>query len=181
MDAKKNNADDLKKMYQSEYCITLDELPKDLYKGSSETDPTTPEPTTETVSETSTEPATDATSVVTTETSAATPTDVTETTASTDVKPTETTVTESTEVTEPSSSESTDVHYGDVNLDGNISIADAVLLNKYLVKSAELTDRAIANADCYKNGTPDANDTLTILKVIVGTYEESQLPIIPEA
>ena len=69
----------------------------------------------------------------------------------------------------------------DVNLDGNISIADAVLLNKYLVKSAELTDRAIANADCYKNGTPDANDTLTILKVIVGTYEESQLPIIPEA
>lgn len=185
MDAKKNNPDDLKEMYQSDYCITLDELPKDLYKGSSET-----EPTTETDEETSTEPATETTASVTTESTATTPTEVTETTVSTDVKPTETTVTESTEVTETSSTEPSEtesfsddestVHYGDVNLDGDISIADAVLLNKYLVNSATLSDRAIANADCYKNGTADANDTLTILKVIVGTYEESQLPIIPE-
>ncbi|MDD6084725.1 MAG: glycosyl hydrolase [Oscillospiraceae bacterium] len=185
MNADKNNPDDLKEMYQSDYCITLDELPKDLYKGSSET-----EPTTETDEETSTEPATETTASVTTESTATTPTEVTETTVSTDVKPTETTVTEITEVTETSSTEPSEtesssdddstVHYGDVNLDGDISIADAVLLNKYLVNSATLSDRAIANADCYKNGTADANDTLTILKVIVGTYEESQLPIIPE-
>ena len=93
-----------------------------------------------------------------------------------EVKPT-TTVVNPTD--EPSSGEITNLKYGDVNLDGEISIVDAVLLNKYLVNGASLTDQSVANADCYKDGKPNANDTLTILKVIVGTYSESELPVIP--
>ena len=63
---------------------------------------------------------------------------------------------------------------GDVNLDNNVSIADAVLLNKYLVKSATLNEAQEAAADAYNDGKLDSTDTLTILKFIVGTYD--QLP-----
>ncbi|MDY3258666.1 MAG: right-handed parallel beta-helix repeat-containing protein [Ruminococcus callidus] len=97
-----------------------------------------------------------------------------------EVKPTTTVTTVVNPSEAPTSSEVANLRYGDVNLDEKISVADAVLLNKYLVNSATLTEQSLANADCYKNGTPDANDTLTILKVIVGTYTESDLPILPE-
>lgn len=63
---------------------------------------------------------------------------------------------------------------GDVNLDNNVSIADAVLLNKYLVNSATLNDAQKAAADAYNDGKLDSTDTLAILKFIVGTYD--QLP-----
>ncbi len=63
---------------------------------------------------------------------------------------------------------------GDVNLDNNVSIADAVLLNKYLVKSATLNEAQEAAADAYNDGKLDSTDTLAILKFIVGTYD--QLP-----
>ena len=38
------NAETVKELFQSEYCITLDELPKDLFKGSGEEKPTETEP-----------------------------------------------------------------------------------------------------------------------------------------
>ncbi|MDY3257769.1 MAG: dockerin type I repeat-containing protein, partial [Ruminococcus callidus] len=63
---------------------------------------------------------------------------------------------------------------GDVNLDNDVTIADAVLLNKYLVKSATLNEAQEAAADAYYDGKLDSTDTLTILKFIVGTYD--QLP-----
>lgn len=63
---------------------------------------------------------------------------------------------------------------GDINLDNNVSIADAVLLNKYLVKNATLNEAQEAAADAYNDGKLDSTDTLTILKFIVGTYD--QLP-----
>lgn len=63
---------------------------------------------------------------------------------------------------------------GDVNLDNDVTIADAVLLNKYLVKSATLNEAQEAAADAYNDGKLDSTDTLTILKFIVGTYD--QLP-----
>ncbi len=121
------------------------------------------------------------TTTTTTTVTTAKPSEPTEpaTTATTEeVKPTDTTTVNPTEG--PTSSEVANLKYGDVNIDGNITVADAVLLNKYLVNSATLTEQGLANADCYKNGTADANDTLTILKVIVGTYSESDLPILPE-
>ena len=67
--------------------------------------------------------------------------------------------------------------YGDVNLDGSVTIADAVLLNKYLVNSAALSDQGMTNADAYFDEKITSDDTLAILKLIVGTY--NSLPINP--
>ena len=67
--------------------------------------------------------------------------------------------------------------YGDVNVDDDVTIADAVLLNKYLVDSATLSEQGMANADAYYDGRITSDDTLAILKLIVGTYDS--LPINP--
>ncbi len=71
-----------------------------------------------------------------------------------------------------------DALYGDVNLDGKVTIADAVLLNKYLVSSATLSDQGKINADAYFDEKITSDDTLAILKLIVGTLET--LPLVPE-
>ncbi|MDD6085656.1 MAG: cohesin domain-containing protein [Oscillospiraceae bacterium] len=88
--------------------------------------------------------------------------------------PTETTK-EST--TETSVKPDLDVDYGDTNVDGEVGIADVVLLNKYLVKSASLSDQGEANADAYADGKLNADDSLSILKFLVGTL--SELPEYP--
>ncbi|MDD6085815.1 MAG: phage tail tip lysozyme [Oscillospiraceae bacterium] len=80
--------------------------------------------------------------------------------------------TENTELTTDSFS-----NYGDINLDKQISIADAVLLNKYLVNSASLSEQGMVNADAYYDGKITSDDTLAILKLIVGTYDS--LPVNP--
>ena len=137
---------------------------------------TTEKPTEATTAVTSaTEPATtEATEEVTTAPATTEATEEVTTQPSTDA-PTE----ESTDVTEPATNESsaTASAYGDVNLDEKVTIADAVLLNKYLVNSATLAGTALANADAYKDGKVDSTDTLAILKLIVGTYTE--LPVMP--
>ena len=61
---------------------------------------------------------------------------------------------------------------GDVNLDGDVTIADAVVLNKYLVGSATLSESAQKNADCDKDGNITSSDTLTILKYVIGSIDE---------
>ena len=68
--------------------------------------------------------------------------------------------------------------YGDVNLDGDVTIADTVLLNKYLVKSASLSGTGLANADACKDGKVNSTDTLAILKLIVGTYDKLPVTIV---
>lgn len=95
----------------------------------------------------------------------------------------ETTETEApTETTKESATETSgkpdiDINYGDVNVDGEVGIADVVLLNKYLVKSASLSDQGKANADAYADGKLNADDSLSILKFLVGTL--SELPEYP--
>ncbi len=85
--------------------------------------------------------------------------------------------TESTQPSESSNemSEETAVEglkLGDVNLDGDVTIADAVVLNKYLVGSATLSESAQKNADCDKDGNITSSDTLTILKYVIGSIDE---------
>lgn len=67
--------------------------------------------------------------------------------------------------------------YGDINVDDNVTIADAVLLNKYLVNSATLSEQGKINADAYFDKVITSADTLAILKLIVGTYDS--LPAYP--
>ena len=62
--------------------------------------------------------------------------------------------------------------FGDINLDGDITITDAVMLNKYLVGSASLSEASQKNADCDKDGKLTSSDTLVILDYVVGSIDE---------
>lgn len=89
-----------------------------------------------------------------------------ETTAETTTKENETTTTKSTIQVEPS------LLYGDVNLDGDIDLADAVLLNKSVAGVVELNDTAKANADCFADGVIGSDDSMTLLKFLVHLVNE---------
>lgn len=89
-----------------------------------------------------------------------------ETTAETTTKENETTTTKSTIQVDPS------LLYGDVNLDGNIDLADAVLLNKSVAGVVELNDTAKANADCFADGVIGSDDSMTLLKFLVHLVNE---------
>ena len=147
--------DELKKMYQSEYCITLDELPADLYsaKGSNSTSGTT------TLQGNSRNNKFRAKGTTTTTTSQPQqPTTV--------PKPASTTST-------TSGKGNGKVQYGDANVDTEVNLADAVLVmqalanpDKYGIKGTDknhLTEQGELNADCEGNGNGLTNkDALSI-------------------
>lgn len=56
---------------------------------------------------------------------------------------------------------------GDVNLDGTVSLADAVKLNKAIAGSVELNETAISSADTNGNGDLEQEDALILLKFLV--------------
>jgi len=94
-------------------------------------------------------------------------------------KPVETTA-PTAEPTTISTSDSTpiydDIHYGDVNLDGEVTIVDVVMLNKYLLGAETLEPQQQRNANV--DTTDEAltpGDSLTILKHLVDLVKE--LPI----
>ena len=106
----------------------------------------------------------------------------------TETEPTTATETESATATETDASETETATkpsvsgvtlWGDVDVNGEVGIADVVLLNKYLVKSASVSDQGLLNADCWYDGKPTADDALTILKILVGTYSQADMPIVP--
>lgn len=57
--------------------------------------------------------------------------------------------------------------YGDVNQDKQVNLLDVVALNKNLMTGAALTPQGIINADVDGSGTPDALDSLNILKYAI--------------
>lgn len=64
-------------------------------------------------------------------------------------------------------SETADVTYGDINLDGAITLSDVVIMNKAISGTVTLNDEATANADVNEDNQVDASDTLTLLKFVV--------------
>ena len=60
------------------------------------------------------------------------------------------------------------VHYGDVNCDGVVDVADAVLLCRVSVedRTAQVSGQGMKNADCNLDGNSDMEDALMILKYI---------------
>lgn len=104
--------DELKKVYLSDFCITLDELPEDLFK--------------------------------------------------TTVKPVSGTTT-----TTGQESGKADL-LGDVNLDKEVDVEDAVLLARYLAEdnNAVINAQGKLNADMNASGAPDTDDTGLILRKI---------------
>ena len=184
MSSQYNDAAQLKKMYTSDYCITLDELPKDLYGNAEPGTTVTTDATTDTTAETTTETETTATTyfsvVTTTEDTVETTVETTVSTADTE-ESTETTVESSAtetsaDTTATTASETTVTTkgaveaatlYGDINLDGRVDITDAVLLNKAAANTVSLSAQQQANADCDESGEVDSNDAVVLLKFLV--------------
>lgn len=72
------------------------------------------------------------------------------------------------ETTEPESA----AIYGDVDTDGKITIADVVLLQKYCVETAALTEEQVKNADATADGRIDTSDVSAILSYLVGKIDK---------
>lgn len=75
-----------------------------------------------------------------------------------------------------------DVLYGDVNVDGEVSIADAVLIMQSLANSDEysISEQGKLNADVIDNDGITAKDALVIQMVMADTLSESDLPTTSE-
>lgn len=115
----------------------------------SEVDPDKPEETTPV--DTTTTPQTTTTAASTTTTAATTTTTPATTTAAST-----TTTTDEGEVLP--------TLYGDVTLDGDVNMADVILLNKYTVSVVDLVPVALANADVYYDSYVDGNDAMMLLR-----------------
>ncbi len=78
--------------------------------------------------------------------------------------------------TEPSSEGTDATGNGDVNCDGSVDILDVIALNKALLIGEPISEQGAKNADVDLDGTPTANDTLTILKYTIKLV--SALPVV---
>lgn len=153
-----NNADTVKATYQSDYCITLSELPEDLYTsiGGGEQPTTKPVTTTTPVVTTTTNEKPDA---VTTTTTAVTTPDVTTTTTeepTTEVPP-------------------INIVYGDTDGNGKVEIADAVAVMSYVANKAvyPLDEEQLDRADVSTRGDGISNlDALSIQKHLAQVVTE---------
>lgn len=77
---------------------------------------------------------------------------------------------------------------GDVNMDGKMSIVDAVLIQRYLVELSDFTAKQTDLADVNSNGKIDVSDAILIQKKIIGVNTEEstennnspiELPFVP--
>ena len=163
-----NPLDNLVEIYQSEYCITLDELPDlETYPISGgETSDTKPSETTVT---TTTEPAAETTTSVTTTaaTESASASETVTSTVSTATTAASTVSSSDTETTASTTGSQTGILYGDVNLDGTVSLLDVVFLNKYLSGAVQMNDQAQVNAACCDDGRINSSDVTALLRFIV--------------
>ncbi len=56
--------------------------------------------------------------------------------------------------------------FGDVNLDGNVKIQDATLIQKYLAKLSDLNEQQLTTADVTEDGKVNIKDATAIQKYI---------------
>lgn len=84
---------------------------------------------------------------------------------------TSTTTTAST-AAKPSSDTNPDVLYGDVNVDGKVSLVDAVMLNKAVADVVTLGDAARANADCNVDKEINGTDAIILLQFLSHIIDE---------
>lgn len=169
MSERYQDAATLSETYNSEYCITLDELPEDWLSAYGNehivTTTTTPAITTTTVSKTTT---------TTAETQITTTTETTTVTsdATTTTKKSEETVTTTTgEVPDK-------IPYGDLNIDGKVTMVDIIFICKYMTGAIKFNATQMANADCHKNGVVDASDATALLMYMAEKI--MSLPVMPE-
>ena len=95
-----------------------------------------------------------------------------ETTVTTEAPVTDTTTTETTVITNDTTASQTAVApdsnalYGDINMDGSITLSDAVMLNKKVADTVSLSDAALRNADCNLDGEVNGSDAIILMKFL---------------
>jgi len=79
-----------------------------------------------------------------------------------------------TEVTTATTTEepATDILWGDVNVDGQVRSNDMLLLKKYLLGLADVTDQGLLNADVTHDGSVKSNDLLKLKKFLLGLIDD---------
>ncbi|MBQ8012318.1 MAG: RICIN domain-containing protein, partial [Oscillospiraceae bacterium] len=108
------------------------------------------------------------TEATTTETTTSTEETTEETTAQTTASTEETTAESSeTTATETVTPDTDEVVYGDVNVDGKVTIADILTLNKNLLCGESMSAQGTLNADVDGDGKPTSTDALNILKYLI--------------
>ena len=90
---------------------------------------------------------------------------------------TTTTVTTSTESKTSTTIDAPEAFYGDVNLDGTVSLIDVVYLNKALAGSITLNDQQKLNADCCYDNKSNSADVTALLQYNVESI--TVLPVLP--
>jgi mannan endo-1,4-beta-mannosidase len=144
----------LNEIYNSDYCLTLDELPdlKDFEGGKDPivTDPTEP---TEPKDPDKTEPTTEKDPASSDDTSA-----TTDTTATTNDLPTP----------------SPDLIYGDYNDSGKVTISDLIGLLQVIATGSGVVD--YPQLDCYYDGKVDIVDVIALVHKLLGKVEN--LPVV---
>lgn len=103
-------------------------------------------------------------------------TTTTTTTATTDPEQPGTSTTTTTSTTAKPGSDTNlpnpDVLYGDVNVDGKVSLVDAVMLNKAVADVVTLGDAARANADCNVDKEINGTDAIILLQFLSHIIDE---------
>ncbi len=156
-----NYQDSLVKIYQSDYTITLDELPD--WRTYSSGDVIEP-PVTETTTTTETTEDTTVSSEEVSDTGDITTSEETESSKSEET----TTTTESSEDTSGSTTVNASATLlGDANCDGIVDIRDVTTINQYIIKAVDLTEEGLANSDVISDGVVDVSDLGQIKKFII--------------
>ena len=145
-------------------------------KLSDSTDPKPTTTTTPTVTTTASATTTTGKAVTTTTTAVQTTVTTAKTTAGTTVTTTTSSVATTSKTT---SGDELDVLFGDVNLDGKVSLVDVVYLNKYIAQTLNLNQQQLLNADCCNEGRINASDATSLLEFVIETIKS--LPVVPES
>ena len=61
---------------------------------------------------------------------------------------------------------------GDATLDNDVDVRDVTLVNQYIVKMADMSEQAIANADVIKDNTVDLKDLGQLKKYLIKVITE---------
>ena len=167
MSSQYNDPAQLKKMYTSDYCITLDELPEDLYGGASVEPGTTltTKETSETVSETTTVTETSATETSETEKSSETASETTtETTKESVTTSSEEQTTETTETTESSATTAS----ATTATETETTVAISTTESKTSETSGSVDPKNVLYGDVNLDGRVDITDAVLLNKVAAG-------------
>ena len=167
MSSQYNDPAQLKKMYTSDYCITLDELPEDLYGGASVEPGTTltTKETSETVSETTTVTETSATETSETEKSSETASETTtETTKESVTTSSEEQTTETTETTESSATTAS----ATTATETETTVATSTTESKTSETSGSVDPKNVLHGDVNLDGRVDITDAVLLNKVAAG-------------